>query len=265
MSFKMSNSKMHDWETMCPIEFKAKHIDKIIRFSPTIEMEWGNYFETLVIGGGINGVFKFEESDHGDKMLRSEHKERVEKQAAACKRYLAMYGGKAMGRQEYICVTIEDNEGNNIELEGTLDIRYVMTSDGRTIVIDLKFTGDTENDFGKFAWGNPEKMDLSQIIQYGLLTQIKYKLEEFPETQYWIFDKGKEMKQKLLKVRVSDGAVYDHINRISEAYHSIVLSILMDDWPPKNTWENCSKCKFHTEENPCKFRRVMPEFVEIEI
>jgi len=257
--FRISNSKLQSWETMCPIEFKAKYIDKTIEFVPTIEMEWGNLFETLVIGGGIGGAFSFDKSPHGKKMINSDYRARVEEQAELCKGYLKAFGGKVLSRQEYIQSEVTDASGTIIPIEGTLDIRYKL-KDGRMAVIDLKFTGDTENDFGKFAWGSPEKMDLSQIKHYPLLTKLKYLLEYIPEGYYWVFDKGVDMKKKLIKCNISESAMHDHIERLSEAWNEITMAIVMNDWTPKNTWENCSKCKAK-----CNFERVMPEIIEIDL
>lgn len=262
--FRISNSKLHDWESMCPIAFKAKHIDKDpkFQFEPSIEMEWGNYFETLVIGAGIGGrVFDFETSPHGKTMKTSVHRERVEEQAKACRRYLRLLGGKMKSKQEYIQAEIEDFEGVVIPIEGTLDILYAFI-DAKLRVIDLKFTGDTENDFGKFAWGHPEKMDLSQIIQYSLLVKLKYELEELPESQYWVFDKDADLKQKLINVTISQGALDAHIERLSEAYNAITMAMTFNDWPHKNTFENCSKCPLN---ETCKFARIMPEYYEVEL
>lgn len=255
--FHISNSKMHDWETMCPIVWKAKHIDKSIEFIPTEDMEWGNYFETLVIGSSIGGkVFSFETSPHGAKMKNSIFKERVEAQAKACRRYLRSLGGRVVGKQEYIQGEVIDANGQVIPIDGTLDIRYQFAS-GVSGVIDLKFTGDTENDFGKFAWGTPEKMDLSQSKHYGLLHQCKYG-GNYPPVQYWVFDKGTEMKQKLIDVIVEEFAKIDHIDRLSRAYNEIVECIALDEWLPKNTFDNCRVCPVK-----CSFERVMPEFYQL--
>lgn len=255
--FYISNSKMHDWESMCPITWKAKHIDKIIEFSPTEDMEWGNYFETLVIGSSIGGrVFDFTDDPMHVKMYKSEFRARVEAQAKDCRRYLRALGGKIIP-QEYIQAEVADASGQMIPVEGTLDVRCLLKDSTRRMVIDLKFTGDTENDFGKFAWGSPERMDLSQIKHYGMLDQIKYG-GEYPETQYWVFDKGKDLKQKLINCEVTEFALIDHIDRLSRVYNEIMECIVMDDWPPKNTFANCRNCPVK-----CKYERVMPELTEI--
>ena len=258
MDFVMSNSKFQDFLVMCPIEFKAKHIDKIIQFEPTEAMMWGSFFETLVIGGGIGGAFSFKDVPNGEKLMNAPIYERVKQQAQLCKEWLKILGGKVLSRQEHIRTEFVDSSGQAIPVEGTLDIRYGW-EDGRQAVIDLKFTGDAESGFGKFAWATPEKMDLTQIVHYGLLTEKKHKIP-FPLTKYWVFDSKPAMNKKLIDVRVSENAKYHHIEKFSEVYNEISLAIAMDDWKPKNTYENCSKCKA-----PCKFQRIMPEDYIVEL
>lgn len=258
MDFKLSQSKLRDWREMCPIEFKAKHIDKTWQFEPSIEMEWGNYFETQCIGSTIGGAFSFAKSIHGEKMLKSIFKERVDAQVLQYRKFKDIVCEKVLSRQEYISTTVKDSTGQLIPIEGTIDMKWQLKSAKRA-VMDLKLTGDTDNDFGKFAWGSPEKMDLSQIVHYGLLDKEYHKVE-YPVTKYWVFDKGVDLKKKLIDVKVSENALYHHIENLSEAYNEISLAIAMDDWKPKNTYENCSKCKA-----PCKFQRIMPEDYIVEL
>ena len=258
MEFILSNSKMHDYERLCPIEFKAKHIDKNYPgFEPTKAMDMGNIFETLVIGGTINGAVTFETSKYGKTLQNGEYGDRIVAQAESAKSYLKSLDGK-FTRQEYIKVKLWSNDGTRwIWIEGTLDILFTF-SDGRYSVIDLKFTGDTENDFGKFSWGSPEKMDLSQIKHYKLLVDIKYSVNS--EGRYWVFDSGKAMKKKLIKCNISEDAIWNHKERLFEVADQINNSIALDLWEPKNTFDNCSNCKAK-----CKWERVIPEEIIIDL
>lgn len=261
MDFVLSNSKLKDAENMCPREFKAKHITREYPpFEPTPAMEMGNIFETMVIGGGINGAVTVKTSIHGPKIERSEYYPRIIAQATSAKAYLKALKGKVLSRQEKIRTELVNPlNGEKMMIEGTLDIRYMM-EDGSMVVIDLKFTADTENDFGDFSWGSPEKMDLSQIVHYCLLTKLAYKLDYIPVGYYWVFDHKKAMKQKLIKCTISEYTMQMHINRLFEAWDALQLSIAMDDFEPKNTWENCSKCK-----SPCQYKRVMPEYTLLDL
>lgn len=257
--FILSNSKLRDWETMCPIQFKAKHIDKTIVFKPTIAMKWGSYFETLVLGGGIGGAFNMKTDEDGPKMERSVFYDRVRTQAERAILLLKAYGGKTLSRQEYIRTEVRDAAGQLIPIEGTLDRRSFIEELNRQCVIDIKFTMDTENDFGDYGWGNAKGMDLSQIVHYGLLVHLKHRVD-YPITKYWVFDSKPEMKYKPIDVVVSEGAIYNHIERCSTVYNQIMTSIVMDDWQPHNTFKNCSVCPVK-----CKYERTVPEEEIIEL
>lgn len=266
--FKLSNSKLIAWETLCPLKFKALYIDKTLqRDPPTLPMELGNWFETLCIGGGIRGAFDFTKSEFGTKIQNGVYFDRVHSQAKAYERYKDALGGKIIKRQSYLTFELRSNDGRDLMLlEGTLDIEYdFLESEHYPAgpgVIDLKMTGDAENNFGdKFAWGAPEKMDLSQIKTYTKLTQIKHKMDFIPRAEYWVFDTSKEMKQSLIQCRISEYAMFEHVDRLFKAYDEITTSIATNDWEVKNTWSNCSQCKVQG----CKWRRTIPEYNVIEL
>lgn len=259
MEFVFSQSKLRDFTEMCPIEFEAKHIrKKYPEFEPTLEMELGNWFETIVIGGGINGAFDFAKSKFGDKIRNGVYYDRVIAQAEYCKYMLKEVGGKVQSRQEYIRETLTHPDGRTMQIEGTLDIRYLWM-DGKMVVIDLKFTGDTENEFGKFAWGTPEKMDLMQIVHYALLIKLKYKLDYIPDGHYWVFDKEKSLKKKLIRCEISEDTMYAHIERLFEADAEIQMGMQFG-FQPDNRWENCCKCKAK-----CQYEKKYPEYTVIKL
>lgn len=253
IDFYLSNSMMNDWETLCPLVFKAKHIDKKIEFKSTEDMIWGQIFETLCIGSSVGGQIIVAT----DKQKASAYWPRVKHQAMEVIKYLRLLGGTVISRQQYYKCEITDNNGQVIKICGGYDIHYQMP-DGTKIVIDIKLTGDTENDFGKFAWGSPEKMDLGQSIQYSLIHKIVF--SEPCGFQYWVFDKGVDFKKKLIDVQISEVAEFHHIERLSQVYNEIMMAIQMDDWQPKNTFANCSTCPC-----PCKFRRIMPEMTTVNL
>jgi hypothetical protein len=261
MEFKLSQSKLQDFENMCPMEFKSKHITKNYPpFEPTPAMEWGNFFETKCIGGGINGAFSFEKSVHGEKMKKSVTYERVLKQVEAYKKFKHVAGFKVLKNQEYISGTVIANDGvTEMYIEGTLDIEVEFREQGIGN-IDLKLTGDTENGFGKFAWGAPETMDLVQIKHYALLLMLKHKLKAIPHMEYWVFDTKADLKTKLIKCHISEEAIWRHKERLYNAWARIQGYMVFDEWEAVNTWENCSKCKA-----PCQYKREMPEYTEINL
>lgn len=253
--FWLSNSMLRDWEDMCPIQWKARWIDK----DPRMEIEgqegspmrWGVFFETMVIGSGMGG--KTIELTATEK--KSVMYERVKEQAARCRKYLKVFGGKIVGRQEYLRAVIDVN-GQKIPIAGNLDIRHSFGDIGG--IIDLKLTGDSDNTFGKFAWGDPGRMDMSQIFQYKILYQETFAPTYVPYTHYWVFDMRAEMKVSLLDVVIDPLSEEAHKFRLAKAYNEICASLALDDWIPKNTFNKCNVCPIK-----CEYERIMPEFIQI--
>lgn len=247
--FHISNSLLHNWEDMCPRVFKARHIDKLpeAEFKTTEDMRWGLIFETMAIGAAVGG--KKIEADEREKM--SIFYPRIKAQAMKVRQFLKRSGLKVIERQAYHHAVIRDAQMNEVRIMGGMDL-LCERADGTRVIIDIKLTGDTENDFGKFSWGSPEKMDLSQSIHYTILHEAVF--DQPCEFKYWVFDKGKEVKQAMINIEISDAARYHHIERISQAYHEITFAIATDDWGYKNTYDKCSVCPVK-----CKNERVLPE------
>lgn len=251
--YYLSNSEMNDWEVLCPRVWKAKYIDKSFERESSEAMDYGSWFETLAIGSGVGGkVFS-----PTAKMSASAYAERVKLQAADCRKYLKTLGGKILSRQEYIFTTIVDNDGQVIPVCGGLDVLYGFPgTDKSDIIIDLKFTGDNDNDFGPYQYGNPEKINPQQAVHYRVLYKAKYGAE--CEFEYWIFDKSPSMKQKRIGVSVSEITEAMHIEKVSRIYNEIIMAIDMDDFGYKNTFENCRTCPVK-----CDYQRVLPDLYEI--
>lgn len=251
--YYLSNSEMKDWETMCPLTWKARHIDKVFDFESSEAMMWGSYFETLAIGSGVGGKV----TEPTDKMLKSEYNNRVKLQASDCRRYLKALGGKIISRQEYIFTSIMDADGQVILVCGGLDILYGFpNTDKQNVIIDLKFTGDNDNDFGPYQFGNPEKINAQQAVHYKILHKAKYGSD--CGFEFWVFDKSPSVKQKRIGVDVSDITEAMHIDKVSRIYNEITMAMTMDDWGYKNTFENCRNCPVK-----CDFERVFPDLYEI--
>lgn len=251
--YHLSNSELNDWETMCPRVWKARYIDNIFEYEPSEAMEYGSWFETLAIGSGVGGkVFT-----PNDKMLKSVYGPRVQKQATDCRKHFKSLGGKIISRQEYIYTEIVNSEGQVIPICGGLDVLYGFPDPLRpNLIIDLKFTGDTENDFGPYQFGNPDKINPQQGIHYKILHRAKY--SEEADFEWWIFDRSPSMKQNRIGLQVSEITEAVHIEKVSRVYNEIMFAIGMDEWGYKNTYENCRDC-------PCKcdYQRILPDLIEI--
>lgn len=251
--YYLSNSEMTSWEQMCPQVWKAKYIDCIIPDDPSEAMMYGSWFETLAIGSGVNGKI----TQPTAKMEKSDYADRVKQQATDCRRYFKTLGGKIISRQEYIYTTIIDADGQVIPLCGGLDVLYGFPHTERSnIIIDLKFTGDNDSDFGPYQYGNPEKINPQQAVHYKMLHKAKYGIDAAFE--YWIFDKSPSCKQKRIGVEVSEMTELLHIEKCSRIYNEIIMSLEMDDWGFKNSFDNCRSCPIK-----CVYERVLPDLIEI--
>lgn len=156
-----------------------------------------------------------------------------------------------------------------ILLKGKLDLfptTFLNTETGELelSIIDLKSTGNVENTFGKFGWGNPEAIDHIQATLYSYLVQdidfelndihipdnylrdlftedvreaIKYNAYSF---RYMIYDRSPNMGKQILKVTMNP-------TRYSQMHESIrkVVSYIEEynraGWPtyPHNGCKDC--------------------------
>ena len=254
--FYLSNSMLTDWNSMCPVEWKERWIDKNPAYElDSIAIQLGNAFEQNVIGMSVGGKV----TEPSPELKKNASYPRMLEQAKRCRRYLKDLGGKIIGRQTYLFSEVQDVNGNTIYICGNLDILYEMP-DGHRIIIDLKFTGDTENTWGDFAWGKPESMNLSQSIQYSLLHKCVYPQLPTPEFIYSVWDHKPAMRFLPLRVKISDQAFDDHIENLSMAYFEITDSMMFDTWTPTPSFDKCSQCKV-----PCKYQVKYPEVKEIYI
>lgn len=251
--FYLSNSMLRDWEDMCKIQWKDKWLNGNSHYDIDHKqaVRWGIFFETLVIGSGMGGKTIELTKEERDSV----YYERIKIQAKRCREYLDMQGGKIIGRQLPLKAEFEHN-GSIVKASGNIDIRYQYV-DVTKSNIDLKLTGKTDNTFGKFAWGSPERMDMSQMIQYALLCFLVY--GEVVKSQYWVFDTSPAMEFLPINVIISDWAMEAHKERLARVYDEITESMILDYWQPVNTWANCRDCPIE-----CKHRVLMPEFINIE-
>lgn len=255
--FYLSNSMLRDWEVLCPKEWYQRWVKKNPIYEFTSDaMEMGNVFETMVIGVSVGGRV----TTPSDKLKKSVYYQRIIDQSKTAKEYLKLMGGKKLSVQEYLYGIVIDSEGREVPVCGNLDIRYGWPEQPlRGAVIDLKFSGDTENTFGKFSWGKMDQMDCSQAIQYRLLHKLNFPKIADPEFYYMIFDSSAYLKKSIIKVNISEQTEFEHIDRLSKAYHEISDCMLFDSWAPIQQFSICSTCKVK-----CEYEVLMPEIIEIE-
>lgn len=256
--YYLSNSEMRDWEEMCPRVWKAKYIDLLPELWEDTEdinvRDWGTEFETLAIGSGVNG--KMVPEAKRVKMKKSEYYTRIQQQAAECRGYFKALGGKILSRQEYIYTSFFNADGQIIYVCGGLDVKYGFFDGTKNLIIDLKLTGDNDNDFGKYQFGNPDKINPQQGVHYKALHLFKY--GEEADFQWWIFDKSPSMKQNRIGLDLSEVGLLLHQDKCSRIYNEITTAMALDDWDYRNTFNNCRNCPVK-----CDMQRILPDLVEI--
>ena len=253
--YYLSNSEMNDWEGgMCPQVWKARYIDKTFDTEPSEAMLYGKWFESLAIGSGVKG----EITEPTAAMAKSAYAERVKSQAADCRKFFKSLGGKIIARQPYLYTSITDNDGQQINICGGLDL-LMGFSDGRNnLIIDTKMTGDNDNEFGKYQFGNVDRVNPQQAIHYKIIHQAHFGTEA--DFNYFIFDRSPQLKQKIINVMVSEIAIAMHIDKVSRVYNEIMMALELDDWSYKNTYDNCRYCPVK-----CNMERVLPDILDLTV
>jgi hypothetical protein len=258
--YYLSNSEMNHWEELCPLVWKAIYIDKVAEYLTDDEeitvRDWGVLFETLAIGTGVKG--KTVDENKLESMKKSAYYPRVAQQAKDCRSFFKVLGGKITARQPYLYGQIEGSEGEEVLICGGLDA-VMEFEDGRMdLIIDTKLTGDNDNDFGKYQFGNVDKVNPQQGVHYKLLYRAVNGREAM--FNYFVFDKSPSMRQKVINVIVGEHGEAVHIDKCTRIYNEISFAIDMDTWGYKNEYKNCKDCPV-----PCKNRRVFPDVIDLNV
>lgn len=278
---------------ICPKNIYETEIDRKIEIPPTVPMMCGSYFETLTLGGGRGGHKtldlprkKLTSKQERDNRVRAEKGEeplpgaktiaqiRIEEQA---ERFAIIRARHQIMISEYNTqVRIFKKFNKDVMLSGELDVFpvAVLGKDGYQLaVIDLKLTGDIDNDYGDFCWGEPLRMDHTQAQMYHYLVRdIDFSLNQGLEsvvTQrvrdiiannevlflYWVFSYGSgDLRDKFVR--------YDwDKTKQAELEQSIRLTVALieeyeaEGWPAKPEYERCTKCPITCAER-CEIQAV---------
>ena len=265
---------------ICPKRLFETEIEPTVEVPPTRPMLDGSYFETLTLGGGRGGhktldlprkkltakqemenrvlVEKGEEPMKGTKSIAQI---RMEEQA---QRFQILRAQRQIMITEYNTqVPILKKWSEGVLLRGELDVfpTPILGREGLQMAdIDLKLTGNIDNEFGDYCWGNPDRMDHTQAQMYHyLIRDIDFTLNQGLKdivTQpvlnmiaagevlflYWVFSYGSgDLKDKFVR--------YDwDSNKEAELKESIRKTIALieeyesEGWPAKPEYERCEKC-----------------------
>lgn len=262
--FRIRNSMLTDWEEMpCKLAFKARWFGtdeekKLMDIGDRPAIRWGSYFEQLVLGSGVGG----KTIELTPKEFNSVYYERVKRQAAVAREFIFGYlksQGYPFWKAQVQLVCDFEIEGEIIPYEGNADA-LLGSPNQPTLVLDTKFTGDTTNTWGKYSWGNPEGMDMGQLVGYREASRLIYGTE--PKAMYYVADSKEAERVEPIYVDYSQEYIdWYMIGRLKPAYKAILRSYNWGDWPAAPSYNNCNSCPL---KNICTKAVKIPEIKTIQ-
>jgi hypothetical protein len=200
----------------CPYKFYHNWVHGAISREGTQVQDYGNYFETLVIGGCAHSepLTELPLLKNGKK---SAAHQRIDQQAEYAKAML--YDPE---HPDYIGFQVEGTQielhNKDINFRGTLDI-IGTHRDGRPVMADLKLTGDVNATFGPYPWGEPERMDFLQQVLYSYLYEKSFGIR--PMNLLLVYDFSAEMGKKVIELELEGSSYDDLFDRITDFEHAI--------------------------------------------
>ena len=241
---------LNDWEEMCGLAFKArwfgsKEEKELMDISDRDSIIWGSYFEQLVLGSGVGGkVIDLNElgRKNNKNYLGSVFYKRVKSQTETARGFIFGYlkeKGYPFWKAQVELETDFHVDGEVIPYQGNADALLGLPNKP-TLVLDTKFTGDTTNTWGKYAWGKPEVMDMGQLVGYVKACEQIYGTN--PTAMYYVADSKEEERVEPIVAEFSDEYVYEYMYRLKTAYIEIRQSLIWDFWTPTPSYNKCNKC-----------------------
>lgn len=248
------NSMLNDWEEMCPLAFKARWFGteeqkKLMDIGHKQNIRWGSYFEQEIFGFGVGG----KRIELNERELKSEHYKRVKRQAKEAREYLfKKFGVPFIKAQVQLFGTITV-DGLDIPCEGNIDGQFGYNGKPE-INLDTKYTADAENKFGKYSWGEPEKMDMGQMVMYKELSEINYR--NVHRSIYYVADSSPRERVEVFEPQFSSYYIDHYKDRIKECFIGVGQALSFDYWVPKNSYNECKQCPLRLT---CPSAILMPE------
>ncbi len=188
----------------CPNFVLRTHILRTDIMPTSENMTYGKFFESLAIGGTAHGgdlVLDLKRKKVTKAQLRKNPNAkgektvtqiRIEEQVEVFKKKAEKYGILYDDKNTQIKIYKRWHENPNVILCGELDIfptiiklpdidnENIKISKGTYLaIIDLKMTGNIENDYGPFSWGNFKEIDKIQAQHYSyLIRNIDFDLND---------------------------------------------------------------------------------------
>lgn len=255
-----------NYRDTCYKRIKATRIDRSVEDPPSLTQLKGLHFETLVLGGSAgNKKWTLPRKQNGEKTAAEE---RIDIQALKFRQTAVKNMMSIMpGINTQVKVYKEFNE--YVILEGEIDIFPTpMLYNGtilRTVCIDLKLTGDLDNDFGDYAWARVENMDHTQLYMYNyiikdfdvalnkrlnpeLMQMGIIRREILPDFEnvpmfYWVFEHGKNLRNQFFRVNIDSTRTAELHERIRKVIEIIVEEDNdPDGWKASPEFNECKNC-----------------------
>ncbi len=240
---------------VCEYQFYHKNIAKTpVKWPSTDAMELGKYFEYK-----CTGYF-----DHRDGVPVRKSKtdyDRADINAELYKETIQHYG---------LHVTSVGAMLETDTMRGLLDVSAIRKSDGRHVIIDLKYAAGFDDEWGAFGWGEKtiEQKDslLIQSVQYVIMY---YELTGVvPEFQFWIFNAKKERDAKIYNVNIDKDRIRQHgemieksIDFIEQTKEKVKSGVPPEKlFPPRPRMSDCNGCGMRWQ---CPFAAIVPPVINI--
>lgn len=256
--FRIRNSMLNDWREMCGLAFRARWFgtpeEKLLMdISDRPAIRWGLYFEQLVLGSGVGG----KTIELTPKEYSSVFYKRVKSQAETARDFIFNYlksVGYPFWTAQYQLITDFEIDGIIVPYEGNADTMLGQPNKP-SLILDTKFTGDTTNTWGKYAWGKPEQMDMGQLAGYTAASEKIFNIPR-PSAMYYVADSKEEERVEPISVEFSNEYIEYYLYDLKTVYVEIKQSITFNYWPLKNSYNACSQCPL---KNTCSSAIKIPE------
>lgn len=241
---RIRNSMLNDFEEMCPLAFKARWFGTeeekaLMDIGNRDTIIWGSYFEQLALGSGVGGKIVTLSQAKETSIL----KERCHRQAKQARKFLftELYheGQKVplMRAQMQVQCDLEI-DGVMIPVEGNIDAAFGWTYP--IINVDTKYTGNTTNTWGKYAWGKPETMDMGQLIMYSEISNVLFNY--MPRSMYYVADSTPAERVEAIEPIFADESRYLYKQRVKHAHEKITYNVRWNVWIPTPEYNKCKQC-----------------------
>ena len=246
-TFLKAFSAEDDDEVLCPKKLHAIFITGEEKSLQTESMYRGHYFEMKCLG-----VRNWKEIDlprlkNGKK---SAAHQRIDQQIESFVQFCNDYNIKIEGTDRILSHKLSDH----IVLQTQQD--FYGTMNGEPYVFDLKLTGDVNNTWGKFSWGEPSKMDHTQAFLNSWLCEQNDDPRKFA---YLVFDYSPRMGKKVITKTVRSTDYSELENKINFVLRSILV-YEDEGWPAQPSYEQCKSCPL---KNKCHSANIVKPIEEI--